>query len=328
MVAGSGTPRANEMGGVMFTMRTRNRGLLLGLLLCVLVMATPLLAQRGGGSRQFKQLEQRLKTSLEKQLAEAIALLPDQAVKFQQQHCAEEQDWAVIKAPDAKQVAAWKQALQLIQAGPLMLNETLNGAVSVVKLTEEQQAALQPAFVPPPEPEKPEQPVPTAGYGDQLSTAVEKALKDLQAGEYKTFLERISPPTELARMLQEKLLEHEVNRLKNDAKQRLLLERDFELMQQKSATLVEEDGRKFAVYSLEYPEDQELQIGVRLKQGIPPLRACVLQLQGGHWRFMDGNAELAERLENFRGQPQTGSQLELIWKKTTDGWRIESVSLQ
>jgi hypothetical protein len=150
------------------------------------------------------------------------------------------------------------------------------------------------------------------GLGDDVAKTIVEATKLLEKGEIGTFVERLFPATEIARLAQNDQMAALLQQLKDNPEMKTALLADLKRMQATKAELTEKG--QVAVFKL--AASKEL-----------PARTVKMQKTGDHWRlYDDGPRVAAELTRQSKLKPQSSVmnvQMELIG----GNWRFVELPL-
>jgi hypothetical protein len=139
------------------------------------------------------------------------------------------------------------------------------------------------------------------GLGDDLTNVLSEAVNLLEAGDMTTFVERLYPPTEIARLRQAEQLPALLQQFKDTPELRVALLGDFKRLKLLNSELVEKG--EVAVFELAAEKDQ-------------PARTVKLQKFGRDWRLFDDaprvSAELVRQAKLKPRSAVVSVQMELI----------------
>jgi hypothetical protein len=139
------------------------------------------------------------------------------------------------------------------------------------------------------------------GLGDELSNVISEAINLLEAGDMTTFVERLYPPTEIARLRQAEQLPALLQQFKDTPELRTALLGDFKRLQTVRHGQI--DKGHVAVFELA-PEKEQ------------PARTVKFQMVGRDWRLYDDAPRVsAELVRQARLKPRSAVvsvQMELI----------------
>jgi hypothetical protein len=139
------------------------------------------------------------------------------------------------------------------------------------------------------------------GLGDDLTNVLSEAVNLLEAGDTTTFVERLYPPTEIARLRQAEQLPALLQQFKDTPELRVALLGDFKRLKLLNSELVEKG--EVAVFELAAEKDQ-------------PARTVKLQKFGRDWRLFDDaprvSAELVRQAKLKPRSAVVSVQMELI----------------
>jgi hypothetical protein len=150
------------------------------------------------------------------------------------------------------------------------------------------------------------------GFGDDLAKTIAEATKLLEKGEIATFVERLFPATEIARLMQNDQMAALLQQFKDTPELQTAMLTDLQRMQATKAELTEKG--QVAVFKL--AANKEL-----------PARTVKMQKTGNHWRlFDDGPRVTVELARQSKLKPQSSVmnvQMELIG----GNWRFVELPL-
>lgn len=289
-------------------------------------VAKPVQAQRPSVlSRAQAQLRERLTRQVQEEHQAALKLLAEDYDRFAEKYLDPEVFPEEMRKRSSEEIARLRGLLALYEKQQGSLQENSKQAVYSLELTAEQVEQFSP---PKPTPEKPVQPVEVKGYGEKIQEVLKSAISDLEAGNIREFMRALYPTGELDQLRESGQEEAYVKRLSENRIALDLLISDLKQMAQSEPKRVTQEGIDYAVFAV---ETDAKSLSRRMSKYVvdpkfpPNHRACILELDNGHWRFHDGNRE-ARELARQASEPQAGIH-ELIWNRTPAGWRISVIPL-
>jgi hypothetical protein len=151
-----------------------------------------------------------------------------------------------------------------------------------------------------------------SGLGDDLPKVVTQATKLLEAGDVATFVEKLFPATELARLKQPEQMAALLQQFKDTPELQTSMLADFERMKATKAALT--DKGQVAVFKLVAGKDL-------------PERIVKMQKAGNHWRLFDDGSRVTTELARQSKLKPPGNVMSVQMELIGGNWRFVELPL-
>jgi hypothetical protein len=151
-----------------------------------------------------------------------------------------------------------------------------------------------------------------SGLGDDLPKVITQATKLLEAGDVATFVEKLFPATELARLNQPDQMAALLQQFKDTPELQTSMLADFKRMQATKAALT--DKGQVAVFKLVAGKDL-------------PERIVKMQKAGNHWRLFEDGPRVADELARQSKLKPPGNAMSVQMELIGGNWRFVELPL-
>jgi len=151
-----------------------------------------------------------------------------------------------------------------------------------------------------------------SGLGDDLPKVITQATKLLEAGDLATFVEKLFPATELARLNQPDQMAALLQQFKDTPELQTSMLADFKRMQATKAALT--DKGQVAVFKLAAGKDL-------------PERIVKMQKAGNHWRLFEDGPRVTDELARQSKLKPPGNVMSVQMELIGGNWRFVELPL-